>query len=633
MNLKLWACLACSAVLLLGACSGNNSSGASNAGAGTNGDGNGDSNGDSNGDGDTEPTADSATELRQRAVAAVGLATTAVESGDAARARQLIQDARTALTNAVNAANAEFRAATGRSAAEFGRASRVRDETTTIVAQQRAILEGLEGRLSWFGKNLVREAIARGSIANPGDSANTAGIVRIPRTRDVNGDGSQQANPDAFKSDTFKDVMYAADKEVFSNSGDEFKVGGYVMLRGSADALDETIQTGVKLTNDGLVIRTGSTAPNDNHALNAYRGDFNDMRKDITTWVSDSNNDGYVTAADGIPGQNTWHLAITFDEPKTVPVSLGFTDISDPVSNWRGNNAFYWRSLVPADDSQKSGGANYQADAFINQPAGQENLGTYEVWLSNNVGVNRKNEPAVPGTTVTCPDLSRGTRCPDDDVHRYLNYAAYGLFVYTADTDTFLHSDTYNGQSGRINTLHFGYSAFADATGQKITDIGEALEGTFTGYTLAYEVSGAHDDLPIKHKLLRGDVSLTVSIPKGSGEGKLYGTMNNFQRWDEENSYWTAYTENFAVALSSSTNRATIEPNGTFSGTTSATPTTGLDDSGAGVYKGSFYGPRANKNDLEVAGSWTIGSGSADNSSLRDLYGSFGAKQNVASTP
>ena len=622
MNLKLWACLACSAVLLLGACSGNNSSGTSNAGAGTNGDG--------NGDGNTEPTADSATELRQRAVAAVGLATTAVESGDAARARQLIQAARTALTNAVNAANAEVRAATGRSAAEFGRASRVRDETTTIVAQQRAILEGLEGRLSWFGRNLVREAIARRSVRNPGDGANKAEIMRIPRTRDVNGDGSQQVNPDAFTSTTFKDVMYATGKEVFSTVGDEFKVGGYVMLRGSADQLDETIYTGVKLTNDGLVIRTGSTAQ---IAGGLYKGDFNDMRKDITTWVSDSNDDGQVTAGDGLPGQNAWHLAITFDEPTTVPVSVGFTDISDPVSSWTGNDAFYWRSLIPADDSQKSGGANYQADAFT-QPEGQENLGIYEVWLSNSIGVNRKTEPAVRGTRVVCPDGSRGTRCPDDDEHRYLNYAAYGLFVYTADTDTFLQGASYNGQSGRINTLHFGYSAFAGTTGQMTTDIGEAISAaTFTGRTLAYEVRGAHDDLPIQHKLLRGDVSLTVSIPKGSGTGTLYGTMNNFQRWDEEGSFWTAYTENFAVALSSSTNPATIGANGTFSGTTAATPTTGLDDGGAGVYKGSFYGPRAEKNDLEVAGSWTIGSGSLDNSSLRDLYGSFGAKQNIVSTP
>ena len=633
MNLKLLACLACSAALLLGACSSNNSSGTSSTGGGNGNSGtsSGTSNtGGGNGNGGTSPTeSPTATELRQRAVAAVGLATTAVESGDAARARQLIQAAEMALTNAVNAANNAVRAAADRSAAEFSRASRVRDETTRVVARQREILEGLEGRLSWFGKNLVREAIARRLVRNPGDGANTADIERIPRTRDVNGDGNQQVNPDAFDSDTFQDIMYSADDMVFSDSGDEFKVDGYVMIRGTVDSLDESIYTGVKLTNNGLVIRTGGTDAR-RGSPTQYTGDFTDMRKDITTWESDSNDDASVTNADGISGQNGWDLAITFkEEPRTVPVSVGFTDISDPASNWRGNNAFYWRSLVPADDSQKSGGDNYQADAFIRQPEGQENLGIYEVWLSNSVGVNRKTEPSVRGTRVVCPDGSEGTRCPDDDEHRYLSYAAYGLFVYSADTNTFCNCPVFNGQLGRINTMHFGYSAFSGAAGQSITDIGEPITGgTFTGYTLAVEIEGAGDDLPVRQKLLRGDVSLTVTIPKGSGTGSLYGTMNNFERWDE-GGYWADYTQNFQVRLSTSASPATINPNGTFKGTTTATPAAGLGSSGAGEYKGSFYGPRAERNDLEIAGSWTIGSD--DTGADKDLYGSFGAKQNIAS--
>ena len=155
-----------------------------------------------------------------------------------------------------------------------------------------------------------------------------------------------------------------------------------------------------------------------------------------------------------------------------------------------------------------------RANAF-NQPKGYRDLGTYEVWLSNHVGLDRKREPA-PGRTTTCPDRSRGTSCPNDDEHRYLKYAAYGLFAYTASTETFVIEGDCNGQVGRINTLHFGYSAFGTENGQKTEDIGQAITGgKFHGYALAYEVSGNNAPNIVETKLLRGDVTLTVNIPKG----------------------------------------------------------------------------------------------------------------------
>ena len=108
----------------------------------------------------------------------------------------------------------------------------------------------------------------------------------------------------------------------------------------------------------------------------------------------------------------------------------------------------------------------------------------------------------------------------------------------------------------------------------------------------------------------------------------MQGTMDNFQRWDEENEVWSAYVDNFAIAL----NSAAIGDSGTFSGTTQATPSAGFNASGAGVYKGSFYGPRADADELEIAGSWTVGSG-GNNDGSKDIYGSFGAKQRPAATP
>ena len=569
---------------------------------------------------------------------AVGAATAAVTEARTRtpaatrRAADAIAAARTTLDAAVSGAQAAVGEA--RSSAALGAATRALNRARSYRTAQRAELDRLEAALSrleallsWYQDleritalpAVLREAVALGA-AHPSERTNAARIVRTPRTIPTSAtDDTPIANPDAFTSATFTDVMHATGKEVFSDGGDEFKVDGYVKSRASRDFPDSTIHTGLKLTNEGLVIRTGGTD------ANRFRssGDFTDMRKDITTFVSDSNDDGAVNAADGIPGQNGWDLAIAFDEPQTVSVP-GFTGISGSVSNWRGNNAFYWRSPVPADESQTSGGANYQADAF-NQPAGRENLGTYEVWLSNGIGVNSRSEPAVPGSAwVVCPD--GGTRwlsCPDDD-YRYLTYAAYGLFVYTASTETF--RATLNGHIGRINTLHFGYSAFANEEGQKTTDIGEAITaGTFTGYTLAYEVKGSQNS-SIESKLLRGDVTLTVNIPRGSGAGSLQGTMNNFQQWNEENEAWTAYVDNFTVALSS----AAIGESGTFNGTTQATPSTGFNGSGAGVYKGSFYGPRADANELEIAGSWNVGSSSSD-SRNKDIYGSFGAKQRPAS--
>ena len=104
--------------------------------------------------------------------------------------------------------------------------------------------------------------------------------------------------------------------------------------------------------------------------------------------------------------------------------------------------------------------------------------------------------------------------------------------------------------------------------GQKTADIGEAITGgSFHGYTLAYEVVGDQNleagiRTGIKHKFLRSEATLTVNIPKGSGAGSLQVTMNNFQRWNEESEVWTAYVDNFTVAL----NGAAIGDSGTFSG-------------------------------------------------------------------
>ena len=580
----------------------------------------------------------------ERAVMAAVSAARTAEGTPAARdeALRLIAQARARLDDAVAKARDAVSAAEGPEA--LGKATRALDRATSYRSAQEAILNSARGSFAWHGGKLVRHAFARGTVAIPRAGTNTATITPIPRTISSPTDADAQiANPDAFTSATFKDVMYANGKRVFSvndndGGGDEFKVDGYVKLRASTADLDPTIYTGLKLTNAGLVIRTGGTARS---GTDIVYSDYTDMRRKITTWARDSDGDGDVDAAD-IQGQNGWDLTIAFDEPRTRPVPVVFNDITNPVSSWTGNNAFYWKSVVRADPSQTSeDGDYYDANAF-KQPKGSEDLGTYEVWLSNHIGVDTNTEPAAGQGEVTCLDGSSGTSCPFDDEHFYLNYAAYGLFVYTASTETFRATGAaagFNGQLGRINTLHFGYSAFRNEEGQKTTDIGEAIAGgRFQGHAIGYEVlgdnnlEGGSNRAGIDHKLLRGDVTLTVNIPRGSGAGTLQGTMNNFQQWNEENKIWTAYVDNFTVAL----NSAAIGESGTFSGATGATPAAGFNSvtaPGVGVYKGSFYGPRAEADELEIAGSWTVGTTLGPLDNLKTILGSFGAKQRPAATP
>ena len=635
MNCKLFITLSFGLAILLGACSSSNTSGATTGGSTNQPDAG--AGGTSGSDGDQRtavPAVNAALSTADAAVdAAVDAARTASTPTERARAATLIAQARMSLERAVEAAQNAFDTAQGSEA--IGQTRRALDIATSFQRNRKMDLDNAAATFAWYGRNLVRYAFARTTIAVPSAGINTAMINRIERTiPDPTDADTQIVNPKAFCDDvslptctstTFKDIMYSDGKRVFSvadddEGGDEFKVDGYITQRVSDSDLDSGTRTGLKLTDAGLVIRTGVS------------GDYTDFRRNISRQVTDADGDG----DDDTPfGQNGWDLEITFDAPQTRSVPVSYSNVSDPVSSWTGNNVFYWKSVVPADSEQTSENGDYYHAGGFNQ-IGSKDLGTYEVWLSNHIGVDTNTEPATGQGEVTCPDNTIGISCPGDDEHFYLNYAAYGLFVYTASTETIPNIGAVEGQLGRINTLHFGYSAFGTGQGQKTTDIGEAIAGArFQGHTFAYEVLGDRST-GIKHKLLRGDVTLTVSIPKGSGTGSLSGTMDKFQQWNEENKVWTAYVDNFKVVLNP-TSADNFSESGSFSGTTTATPTTVTGTTfnlggGTGVYKGSFYGPRADVKDLEIAGSWTVGSGDADDDE-QDIYGSFGAKQRPAATP
>ena len=662
MNLKLLACLACSAALLVGACSGNNtgatSSGGSGNGNGDAGNGNGDAgngngdagngNGDAgNGNGDAGNGDSTAPTPREAAQAAIDLATAeatraAAATGTAANrdeARRLIALARRALDAVVKEAEDAVAAAVGGSAADIGAAERGLTSANNFKAAQTTILDRALTSFAWFGDEVVRAAIPNGAVRVPretttnaqGEVVSRATITRTPRTRDTSAsDDTQVANPDAIKSTTFSAVMYEAGKVLLSGggrkaspsvTGDEFKVDGTIFGMTPTSPLDTATRTGLTLTNTGLAIRIGgtrATADADTVAMT----DYTDMRKDVTETVdTDRGDDDSV----GTLGENGWDLAIAFNEPQ--PTS--FPGVQDVLTSWQGNGDFYWKGIVNAHESQlSSSGANYDAAAFTQPktPRDFRDLGTYEVWLSNHIGIDKNLEPTA-GQIGTCPDGVRRTACPEDDENRYLSYAAYGLFTYKADTET----ATTANRKNRVQSMYFGYQAFANEDGQKTEDISKAISsGTFTGQTLATVIEANS-----KTTLLRGNVSLTVSIPKDSGTGSVHGTLDGFEEWAGTN--WKPYSvASFSVRLDNGTANTgtTISADGSYTGVATANPVTGLGSAGVGVFKGNFYGPRTDDADLETAGSWDVGPGSArvDTSATKIIVGSFGAKQKAAAS-
>ncbi len=596
VNWKLTAALACSAALLVGACSGNNNPAAGTASdsenGGTNGNGNGGTNGNgnggSNGDGGAGSplgTADSRyTRAGEAVAAAIRAAQGATTEAESARARGLIETARAALTAAVTAANAAVTAAAdGGSPAEIGAAARSLTRANNYLREQTLVLDRARASLAWYGSTLVRYKLADGEALEPNDGANTIRISRTPRTKDASStDDTQIANTgdDVITANKFKTIRYSAGKGVFRGSGDEFKVDGYVAHAHGRVNFDSSLQTGLTITNSGLQIRSGGLRTRSTGG--DFETDYLDMRKKVNVDVGD-------TFADVANGGNAWDLKITFNEPLTRTYG-GQTE----RTNWFGNGDFYWRGIARPDSTQLNSNANHVAGTFA-RPAGEERLGIYEVWLSNSAGVDDVLEPDANSGVVTCPDgsLSSANRgaCPSDDKYFYLNYAAYGLFVFSGDpralgargtvgsgtggvttyesdgttetSDSTLqidrNTDYYRILTSRVQGMHFGYTAFADSDGQRTRDIGTAITGgTFHGATLARAFTGTADSASptvvspanVANRFLRGDATLTVNIAKGAtGATNLKGELSNFEEWSNFDKLWVAYPTGFKVYM------------------------------------------------------------------------------------
>ena len=696
MNWKLVAGLACGMALLLGACSSNNASGTTTGGSNEPGTGNGMDGGDGgSGDDDMDDMDGDVTAAQQMAldaaekayddaiaaVAAAAAAATAAETADTPAARReaarLIGLARTAITAAVTAAEAAVEATDGGSDRAIGLArialNNVDEDWQT---EQGRALDNSVASYAWYRTELVRYTMLNGEVQQPADAANTVEIDRTPRTKDTSAtDDTQIANTGdgVIKADTFKTIMYEENKRVFSVSGDEFEVEGYAAPMDTHRPLDTALQTGLKITNSGIEIRTGgrrAVTGTRSRFIGRTDTDYGDMRKKI-------NHDIQSNDADAIEGQgNAWDLKITFDEPTTTSSTGGET-------NWFGNGDFYWRGIVPADKSQtESTGDNYVAGTFT-QAAGRKDLGLYEMWLSNHIGVDRRLEPGAGSGAVRCPNgvlsSETGNACPSDDRNQYLDYAAYGMFLYSpdnmvigtgtvrADGTTITSTTEVNNRKvaiGRVQSMYFGYAAFKDEAGKRPKDIGTAITGaTFRGQSLARAYTGGGTNSApstAQNRFLRADVTLTVNIGKGdTGSTNIKGEVANFAEWHRAGERWVAYPTTFKAYWNADGTAAgaavPIAAAGTFNGVSRFADVAGvavgtlpaLDPSpgtataaggqlwktgsgGLGLFEGSFYGPGpgTDGSDLEIAGSWSVGEDDEDgNTDSYKIVGSFGAKQ------
>ncbi len=259
-----------------------------------------------------------------------------------------------------------------------------------------------------------------------------------------------------------------------------------------------------------------------------------------------------------------------------------------------------------------------------------EELGVYNTWLSNYAGL----------------DTGDDADDPSDDTHRYLDYAAYGLF-------NFLDYSTRGMNFARAQAFHFGYDAFTNDGDDAVAGATEPggwgtaltpITATFNGRTTGWLIRGTLEEADRLTELIRmrGDVKLTaefngVDMADDPGHGTVSGSMNNFEFlrndiWSTDVNYRIlrndpAREDKAAVLLQ----EANIGADGSFSGVAAATYNgesgVGVDNFDNGTYGGAFYGDRK-LGELEAAGYWNLrmnAAGGNPDSGRGALIGSFGA--------
>ena len=256
-------------------------------------------------------------------------------------------------------------------------------------------------------------------------------------------------------------------------------------------------------------------------------------------------------------------------------------------------------------------------------------LGTWELWLSNHAGI------------VSDADTEDDT---SDDTHAYLEYAAYGLFMFF-DNVRAIPSWT------RPQAFAFGYDAFEDAENLRTTDVTTSIAATFRGRTMARALddTGPHRArsvatnpyLPIDVielggvTPLQGDIELnacigasncTGSIRVPNGNNTISGMISNLEILRDDG-VWVSY---LPAAGGIPMAEGTIDAAGSFAGALShpllangAPNRDHFDADATAKYAGNLYGPR---DGMEAAGWWHLRRDWVNRATHGPIIGSFGAR-------
>ena len=291
-------------------------------------------------------------------------------------------------------------------------------------------------------------------------------------------------------------------------------------------------------------------------------------------------------------------------------------NFGSPSQSPQGEPAWYWKVQAPLTQEQRGVALPIN---FDDDRRGQE-LGTYEMWLSNYAGFVAGEDTADTG----------------DDRHAYLEYAAYGLSMFfdnVSQTPKFV----------RPQAFALGYDAFRDAEGMKTTDVTTSIAAAFEGHTMARELIGdgsATDVVVIGSTPLRGDVALNACIGAAActslgipiTPNRISGMISNLEMLRHDGVWVTHRYPNIEMM------EGDIAADGSFGGVLGY-PKDNNDvinswdyrggtggDATSSRYGGNFYGPRGGV--MEAAGWWWVQPDprpAAREGGKAGIIGSFGA--------
>ena len=450
---------------------------------------------------------------------------------------------------AVDAAQAELRRALAAEGITAGIRTALSQAQATLSTAQSALIPLLRQDLA--DAEAARDALRDEhvspplfrSTAGPRELGATITIARTARTVPNTAGDAWVANPNALAITTAA-VPYAAGRTLISRAGDEEFPMRAITFRGDIRQGSQRGKTGADANNDGrypIIQGPGNTLGNANdHTKNAVISSIrfseegglilkvggpgtvlNEFQWDIRGTEADG--------PDGIPGDGgatvsttatAFHAAM-FRRAGEAPPTVGATltqaqadkltgwaqdncsgvnfpcwdgnmrdltiDFGQPSPDPDGESGYHWASKIPSSAGQPEPAAadamhrwaRPKVENFVDPERGNGRYrGEYRVWLSNYAGLD-----------------SGATDAASDDSHRYLQYAAYGLFTFT----DYLTS---NVRPARMQGFHFGYDAFADAAGMRTTDLDSPITATFTGRASAM-VMEPHSDRSQVERLIR----------------------------------------------------------------------------------------------------------------------------------